>query len=77
MPLLSIGWVIAINPADINYLYVVATMSIWTMWEHRDELLSYMGIRPRNITPAPMPKTTGEMTGQTEPASNSGVASDK
>ncbi len=56
MPLLSIAWVLAIRPDEINYLYVVATMSIWTMWEHRDELLSYMGIRPAHIPPTPLPQ---------------------
>ncbi|NCB39080.1 MAG: glycerol-3-phosphate acyltransferase [Erysipelotrichia bacterium] len=45
MPLLSIAWVIFVKPAEIDYLYVVATMSLWTMWEHRDELFSYMGIK--------------------------------
>ena len=58
MPLLSIAWVLAIRPDEINYLYVVATMSIWTMWEHRDELLSYMGIRPTNVPAAPLPQAT-------------------
>jgi len=33
----------------------VATMAIWTMWEHRDELLSYMGIRSKNFAAAPPP----------------------
>lgn len=60
MPLLSIAWVMLIKPEEINYLYIVATMSIWTMWEHRDELLSYMGIRPGHIPPAPLPVVAKE-----------------
>ncbi len=66
MPLLSIGWVTFIKPADIDYLYVVATMSIWTMWEHRDELLSYMGIKPKNIVPAPAPKNSSQASAEPE-----------
>jgi len=56
MPLLSIAWVFMVKPDDINYLYIVAFMSIWTMWEHRSELKNYLGIKP-----AAMPdKTTDE-----------------
>jgi glycerol-3-phosphate acyltransferase PlsY len=45
MPLLSIVWVLAIKPEELFYLYIVAFMSLWTFWEHRDELKSYMGIK--------------------------------
>lgn len=45
MPLFSIIWVLAIKPQELFYLYVVAFMSLWTFWEHRDELKSYMGIK--------------------------------
>jgi len=55
MPILSIAWVMLIRPDELDYLYVVATMAIWTMWEHRDELLSYMGIRSKNFAAAPPP----------------------
>ncbi|GAB4273386.1 MAG: hypothetical protein Kow0029_13030 [Candidatus Rifleibacteriota bacterium] len=44
MPLLSIIWVLAIKPQDLNYLYIVAFMSLWTFWEYRATLKSYMGI---------------------------------
>lgn len=44
MPLLSIIWVMAIRPEELFYLYIVAFMSLWTFWEHRDELKSYMGM---------------------------------
>lgn len=60
MPLLSIAWVMLFKPEEMNYLYVVATLSIWTMWEHRDELLSYMGFRPGNIPPTPLPSAAKE-----------------
>jgi glycerol-3-phosphate acyltransferase PlsY len=49
MPLLSIIWVLAIKPQDLYYLYIVAFMSLWTFWEHRDELKSYMGIKGKVI----------------------------
>ncbi len=45
MPLFSIIWVLVIKPQELFYLYVVAFMSLWTFWEHRDELKSYMGIK--------------------------------
>jgi len=45
MPLLSIAWVFLVKPGDINYLYIVAFMSILTMWEHRSELKNYLGIK--------------------------------
>lgn len=49
MPLLSIIWVLAIKPQELFYLYIVAFMSLWTFWEHRDELKSYMGIKTTQI----------------------------
>lgn len=55
MPLLSIAWVVFVKPAEVDYLYVVATMSLWTMWEHRDELFSYMGIKPVTVA-VPVPE---------------------
>lgn len=48
MPLLSIAWVFLVKPQDINYLYIVAFMSIWTMWEHRSELKNYLGIKSKD-----------------------------
>ncbi len=45
MPLLSIIWVLVVKPQDLFYLYIVAFMSLWTFWEYRDELKSYMGIK--------------------------------
>jgi glycerol-3-phosphate acyltransferase PlsY len=46
MPLFSILWVSTLSPnTNINYLYVVAFLSLWTMWEQRDELKNYMGIK--------------------------------
>jgi glycerol-3-phosphate acyltransferase PlsY len=44
MPILSIVWVTAIKPDDLFFLYIVAFMSLWTFWEHREELKSYIGI---------------------------------
>lgn len=60
MPILSIIWVMLIKPEEMDYLYIVATMSILTMWEHRVELLSYMGIRPGNVPAPPMPTPSKE-----------------
>ena len=61
MPLLSIAWVFLVKPQDLDYLYIVAFMSSWTMWEHRSELKNYLGIkRP--------PVTLPGQTGPTEPA---------
>lgn len=45
MPLLSILWVMLLHPENLDYLYVVAFMSLWTMWNHRDELKNYMGMK--------------------------------
>jgi glycerol-3-phosphate acyltransferase PlsY len=45
MPLLSIAWVMGVKPENLDYLYVVAFMSLWTMWEHREELKNYMGMK--------------------------------
>ncbi len=45
MPLLSILWVMLLHQESLDYLYVVAFMSLWTMWNHRDELKNYMGMK--------------------------------
>jgi len=45
MPLLSIAWVVFIRPDNLDYLYVVAFMALWTMWEHREELKNYLGMK--------------------------------
>jgi len=55
MPLLSIAWVFLVKPADINYLYIVAFMSSWTMWEHRSELKNYLGIKSAKTPEAESP----------------------
>jgi glycerol-3-phosphate acyltransferase PlsY len=62
MPLLSIIWVLKIKPQDLFYLYIVAFMALWTFWEHRDELKSYMGIKTHSPEPAPQKeaKTSAE-----------------
>lgn len=63
MPILSIAWVMILHPENLDYLYVVAFMSLWTMWEHREELKSYMGIKAHHDTdcqlqtPNPMTNT--------------------
>lgn len=44
MPFLSIFWVLLIKPEDLYFLYIVACMSIWTIWEHRSELKKYLGM---------------------------------
>lgn len=49
MPLLSICWVFLIRPQDLDYLYIVAFMSTWTMWEHRSELKNYLGIKNQKL----------------------------
>lgn len=51
MPLLSIAWVVFIRPDHLDYLYVVAFMALWTMWEHREELKNYMGLKSGNSKP--------------------------
>ena len=64
MPLLSIGWVFLIRPQDLDYLYIVAFMSTWTMWEHRSELKNYLGIKsqvPAQTSEAAT-NTTGDQT---------------
>mgnify|MGYP000863691877 FL=1 len=58
MPLLSIACLFLVKPDDINYLYIVAFMSSWTMWEHRSELKNYLGIKSGSpSTPEPHPET--------------------
>lgn len=44
MPLLSIAWVLLLKPEDLYYLYIVAFMSLWTIWEHRSEFKNYLGL---------------------------------
>lgn len=58
MPLLSIAWVFLVKPQDLDYLYIVAFMSSWTMWEHRSELKNYLGLK----------SSTVELPGQTSKA---------
>ncbi|MBU1108370.1 MAG: glycerol-3-phosphate acyltransferase [Candidatus Riflebacteria bacterium] len=55
MPLLSIAWVFLVKFQDLDYLYIVAFMSSWTMWEHRSELKNYLGIKSQ---PTPLPGQT-------------------
>ncbi|EKD84506.1 MAG: hypothetical protein ACD_39C00004G0002 [uncultured bacterium] len=65
MPLLSIAWVLLIRPQDINYLYIVAFMSTWTMWEHRSELKNYLGIKSQNPSfPEPAVEAADATTSQ-------------
>jgi len=44
MPIFSIPWVLFIEKEKLFYLYVVAFLSLWTMWEHRQSLLGYLGL---------------------------------
>jgi len=46
MPLVSVPYIYFIAPEKLVYLYVVAALSICTMWEYRKSLLSYMGLGP-------------------------------
>lgn len=45
MPIASIIWVLSFHYEQLYFLYIVAFLSLWTMWEHKDELKSYMGIK--------------------------------
>ncbi|KAF1079772.1 MAG: hypothetical protein GQF41_3889 [Candidatus Rifleibacterium amylolyticum] len=69
MPLLSIAWVFLVRPGDINYLYIVAFMSIWTMWEHRSELKNYLGIK--TLSSSEVPSTDKEDVSAETDAENS------
>lgn len=65
MPLLSIAWVFLVKPDDMNYLYIVAFMSSWTMWEHRSELKNYLGIKSSSSTfSAPLADETTKKTAE-------------
>ncbi len=54
MPLVSIPYIYYIAPEQLMYLYVVAALSICTMWEYRASLLSYMGLGPSSPPPPPV-----------------------
>jgi glycerol-3-phosphate acyltransferase PlsY len=58
MPILSIVWVTWFRPEETYYLFVVAFMSLWTMWEYRDELNNYLGLSSanKNIPPPTSPQ---------------------
>ncbi|MBF0501563.1 MAG: glycerol-3-phosphate acyltransferase [Candidatus Riflebacteria bacterium] len=53
MPLFSIPWVWWVQPERVNYLFVVAFLSLWTLYEYRESLMSYMGLR--SVAPPPPP----------------------
>jgi len=62
MPIASILYIYFIAPEKLDFLYVVGTLSIFTMWEYRVNLLSYMGLGPKTPLPAanPAPDATGD-----------------
>jgi glycerol-3-phosphate acyltransferase PlsY len=70
MPLLSIIWVVKIKPEDLFYLYIVAFMSLWTFWEHRDELKNYLGLNSSNSNEAQCQASDDTNPDEPESASN-------
>lgn len=44
MPILSVLWIWFFQTERLDYLYVVAFLSIWTLWEQRQSLQSYIGL---------------------------------
>jgi glycerol-3-phosphate acyltransferase PlsY len=71
MPLLSIAWVFLYRPQDLDYLYIVAFMSTWTMWEHRSELKNYLGLKSAKAT---SPEQTAEAASETGNSDQNGDA---
>lgn len=43
LPLLTILWVVTLDRTRMNYLFLVAFLSLWTLWEQRISLLGYLG----------------------------------
>ena len=55
MPIFSIAWVLY-KPEHTYFLYLVAFLSLWIIWEHRDSLIAYFG--QAKMASAPVPKPT-------------------
>lgn len=58
MPVISVPWVWWFQRERLFYLFVVAFLSLWTLWEHRESLMSYMGITappPNSLPPEQKP----------------------
>ena len=66
MPILSIAWVTWFRPEEPYYLFVVAFMSLWTMWEYRDELNNYLGLSDSNKNVPPPTISPQETEGEEE-----------
>lgn len=64
MPLFAIMWVLLIKPQELFYLYIVAFMSLWIFWEHRDELKNYLGIKALTSHELQIKETESSTTGQ-------------
>ncbi|HNV71745.1 MAG TPA: glycerol-3-phosphate acyltransferase [Candidatus Ozemobacteraceae bacterium] len=51
LPIFCLIWIWVFRPEDSLYLYVVAALAIWTVFEHRITLLRYLGLLPEQQLP--------------------------
>jgi len=69
MPIASILYIYFIAPEKLDFLYVVAALSIFTMWEYRVNLLSYMGF---GATTPPPPPNPASQPSESDPSASTG-----
>jgi acyl phosphate:glycerol-3-phosphate acyltransferase len=55
LPIFSILWVTLVQPERQFYLYVVAFLSLWTLWEQRESLEGYLGLHFHPPDPSELP----------------------